>query len=454
MELQFAWRDEFNIGVPEIDRDHQQLFNVINKLYTMREEGKSNQWVCQESIKFFRTHALSHFASEEAYMQTIGYPGLEAHRRIHSSFRENTLPALEAELEKTEYSTEAMDHFLGVCAGWLISHTLTEDLAITGKPVHRWENLLPDEELTAMKKVIIQLVFDMFHLESQLLSDTYGGEEFGKGVYYHLVYGTETGEEKQEVFLVFEDRVLINTVGKVLGIKTNKLDDMLIHAARYTARQFVKQVMEHFPSMDGYELREENLLFYDQFQKHFQQEKMQMGLLFDTGAGYFAFCLIAPHLLRQGIGTPIQQENAMAEVEEYLSQKHRLETGKASQKPKILLVDDSATIRQGMQRLLEADYQVAMADSGVAAIRAITLNRPDLVLLDYEMPVCDGRQTLEMLRSEEAFADIPVIFLTGRRDPDSMIQVMPLRPAGYLLKSSKPDAIKKEIDAFFAKLKA
>ena len=274
-------------------------------------------------------------------MQTIGYPGLEAHRRIHSSFRENTLPALEAELEKTEYSTEAMDHFLGVCAGWLISHTLTEDLAITGKPVHRWENLLPDEELTAMKKVIIQLVFDMFHLESQLLSDTYGGEEFGKGVYYHLVYGTETGEEKQEVFLVFEDRVLINTVGKILGIKTNKLDDMLIHAARYTARQFVKQVMEHFPSMDGYELREENLLFYDQFQKHFQQEKMQMGLLFDTGAGYFAFCLIAPHLLRQGIGTPIQQENAMAEVEEYLSQKHRLETGKASQKPKILLVDDS-----------------------------------------------------------------------------------------------------------------
>ena len=69
------------------------------------------------------------------------------------------------------------------------------------------------------------------------------------------------------------------------------------------------------------------------------------------------------------------------------------------------------------------------------------------------MPVCDGRQTLEMLRSEEAFKDIPVIFLTGRRDTESMIKVMPLRPAGYLLKSSKPDAIKKEIDAFFEKKK-
>ena len=44
--------------------------------------------------------------------------------------------------------------------------------------------------------------------------------------------------------------------------------------------------------------------------------------------------------------------------------------------------------------------------------------RPDMVLLDYEMPVCDGRQTLEMLRSDPAFADLPVVFLTGRGDPD------------------------------------
>lgn len=53
--------------------------------------------------------------------------------------------------------------------------------------------------------------------------------------------------------------------------------------------------------------------------------------------------------------------------------------------------------------MLAGDYSVATVDSGVAAIRSITLNPPELVLLDYEMPICDGRQTLEMLRSEEAF---------------------------------------------------
>ena len=94
-----------------------------------------------------------------------------------------------------------------------------------------------------------------------------------------------------------------------------------------------------------------------------------------------------------------------------------------------------------------------MAESGVAAIRTITLNRPDLILLDYEMPVCDGKQTLEMLRLEKSFADIPVIFLTGRGDPEVVKQLLALKPAGYLLKYLKPAEIKKKIDAFFEKQK-
>ena len=44
-----------------------------------------------------------------------------------------------------------------------------------------------------------------------------------------------------------------------------------------------------------------------------------------------------------------------------------------------------------------------------------------------------------------------MIFLTGRRDTDSMIKVMPLKPACYLIKQSKPEEIKQEIDNFFAK---
>lgn len=452
MDTQFIWKEEFRIGVEVIDREHQRLFKIINKLFSLKGEEANNQWACQEGIKFFKGHAVKHFADEETYMESINYKGLEKHREIHRGFRENTLPALEQELVQTEYAPDAVEHFLGVCAGWLIGHTLTEDLAITGKGVGKWEDLLPDEEISAMKKVVIQLIFNMFQLESHLVSDAYNGEKFGNGVYYHLVYGKNHDEKKQQVFLVFEEKLLINTVGKILGIKTNRLDNMLVHAARYTARQFVSRVMECFPDMDGYELKAEKLLSYEQFQRAIEREKLQVSLLLNTGAGYFSYCVSAPHLLKSGVGTSIGAENAMSEVEKYLMKREKQE--EEAPKKKILLVDDSMMLRESMKQLLDKDYEVAAVDSGVAAIRTITLNRPDLVLLDYEMPVCDGRQTLEMLRSEKAFDNIPVIFLTGRGDPESVKKVMSLRPAGYLLKYLQPEEIKKNIDVFFEKRKA
>ena len=69
------------------------------------------------------------------------------------------------------------------------------------------------------------------------------------------------------------------------------------------------------------------------------------------------------------------------------------------------------------------------------------------------MPVCDGRQTLEMLRSVKEFASLPVVFLTGRSDPESVRKVMALNPTGYLLKYLKPAELKQKIDAFVAAAK-
>lgn len=95
MVAQFEWKDEFNLGVERIDKEHQRLFKIINKLFSFQEEDKNGQWACQEGIKYFRTHTVKHFADEEAYMSEIHYSGLERHRQIHTNFRENTLPALE-----------------------------------------------------------------------------------------------------------------------------------------------------------------------------------------------------------------------------------------------------------------------------------------------------------------------------------------------------------------------
>lgn len=443
MDNQVLWKEEYNIGVDIIDHEHQKLFQMINRLFALRAENKKNPRAYQEGIAFIKEHAMSHFENEELYMKSIGYKGLKMHQRLHRGFREDTLPALEEELLREDYSPSAVDHFLGVCTGWLIGHTLTEDQAITGEKMSKWLGLLPDEEVKAMEMVIVCLIQDMFQLEAKLVSDAYGGERFGKGIYYRLIYDAGDVDKQWEIVLVFEEKLLVNTVGKIMGISSDKLDVMLINASRYVAKQFVWWVMQHFPSFKLYEMKQENLLTYDKFKEVFTKKKPQVSFLFATGAGYFSYCVIAPHLLEEGIGVSIGADNAMAEIERYLIKRER------TIKPKILVVDDSVMIRQGMKNLLSKDYDVNVARSGMAAIRAITLDKPDLVMLDYEMPVCDGMHTLEMLRSEEEYADVPVIFLTGRGDPESVKKVLDLKPEGYMLKYLKPTEIKNRIDEYF-----
>ena len=140
----------------------------------------------------------------------------------------------------------------------------------------------------------------------------------------------------------------------------------------------------------------------------------------------------------------------MVEVQKYLNQ-NKEEKMAAGRKKKLLVVDDSDFMLKAMQSLLGSDYEVITAKSGLSAIRGITLARPDLILLDYEMPVCNGRQVLEMIRSEQELTDIPVIFLTNKVDQESVRQVIALKPEGYLLKSQSTESVKREIDQFFEK---
>lgn len=118
-------------------------------------------------------------------------------------------------------------------------------------------------------------------------------------------------------------------------------------------------------------------------------------------------------------------------------------------KKHILLVDDSGTMLRTIKSWLEDKYRISMANSATAAISFLAVNKPDLVLLDYEMPICSGPQMLEMIRSEIKTESIPVIFLTSRGDKESVERVLSLRPQGYLLKTMSAKDIVTAIDNFF-----
>lgn len=453
-----VWTDDYKIGVDFIDKEHKLLFSTMDKLLRISENEEKSEWACQEGVKYLKNHTMEHFEHEEEYMRSIDYPEYEVHKRLHDNFRYKTLPALEEEMVETEFSTESIRHFLGVCIGWVVAHTQTEDQAIAGKAVSKWVDIPHEQEKDALAQTIIQVVHDICHLNAKLISEQYMGEDFGDVVCCRFEY---QGKQKENwgVTLVFEECLLLQTVGNILKTQYRKVDEMVINVTRYLARQFLDRIRESFPSIDLYELKKECLLTQEQLINLFERSHPSCSLLFDTGTGYFAFSAASTDSLRGKIGASVNSKNALNAIKEYLdSDKNSVKDKEIKEnsvglKKKILVVDDSDFMRGRIVKLLEDDYEMLEANSSLTAIKNLGANRPDLIILDYEMPVCDGRQTLEMIRSEKDTADIPVIFLTGKGDRESIRKVIELKPEKYLLKTMSDDDVKKNIDDFFAKRK-
>jgi len=100
----------------------------------------------------------------------------------------------------------------------------------------------------------------------------------------------------------------------------------------------------------------------------------------------------------------------------------------------ILVVDDNAMVLRNIKGILEDKYSVAVAPSGVHAFMSIGKRVPDLILLDYDMPGMNGKEVLEKLQEDEQLKEIPVVFLTSIDSREIVMELLVLKPAGYLLK--------------------
>lgn len=102
---------------------------------------------------------------------------------------------------------------------------------------------------------------------------------------------------------------------------------------------------------------------------------------------------------------------------------------------KILIVDDHPLFTDGLQALLEAGELtvVGTARDGAAAVAAVRELRPDVVLMDLQMPGCDGLTATRLIKSE--FPAIKVVVLTMNADDQALFETMKNGAAGFLLKN-------------------
>ena len=121
---------------------------------------------------------------------------------------------------------------------------------------------------------------------------------------------------------------------------------------------------------------------------------------------------------------------------------------------RILLIDDSLIQLRTLNMLLQDKYEVFMSTTGYDGISIAKKERPDLILLDYNMPILRGRDAFKKLQEKEETKDIPVIFLTGVDEREEVEEVLRLRPQGYLLKPVENDLLFAKIDKILAEQEA
>lgn len=106
---------------------------------------------------------------------------------------------------------------------------------------------------------------------------------------------------------------------------------------------------------------------------------------------------------------------------------------------KLLLVDDHALFRQSLSVLLAANgYEViGAASNGFAALESARQLRPDLILMDIEMPDCDGVTATRLIKAE--MPDIAIVMLTVSSADEHLFSAIKSGASGYLLKSQSAD---------------
>ena len=118
----------------------------------------------------------------------------------------------------------------------------------------------------------------------------------------------------------------------------------------------------------------------------------------------------------------------------------------------LLIIDDNVSMLEMLRVHLKAAGHVVRAASDAAeGIRAILAEPPELILSDISMPYLDGLELLRVLRSDSMTKRIPVIFLTGNHDDDTLLKACQLGVDDFLTKPIQVENLLSSIDKVLKK---
>jgi CheY-like chemotaxis protein len=121
---------------------------------------------------------------------------------------------------------------------------------------------------------------------------------------------------------------------------------------------------------------------------------------------------------------------------------------------RVLVADDESITRLLIKRLLEREnFEVVEAQNGDEAVVLVTRERPDLVLLDLNMPVMDGYEAIHHLRHDPSLTGLPIIVLTAEDGQTVERRVLTMGADDYMIKPFEGPILLSRVNAVFSRLK-
>lgn len=117
-----------------------------------------------------------------------------------------------------------------------------------------------------------------------------------------------------------------------------------------------------------------------------------------------------------------------------------------------MVVDDNTVNLATVEQELSDRYDIIPMLTGRRAIKYLYRETCDMILLDVQMPIMDGIETLREIRTQENGVDVPVIFLTAKRDAQTVLEGSKLGIVDFITKPFDADDLKMRIDNVFKKL--
>ena len=123
MPKQFEWKEEYSVGIKEIDDQHKQLVATIERLSQAINAGHAKE-ILNDILDTLVQYAVNHFQTEEKYFDQFGYEFSDEHKKLHSEFKEKVSDfILKAKSDQIKVSFDLID-FL---EDWLLDHLVSAD---------------------------------------------------------------------------------------------------------------------------------------------------------------------------------------------------------------------------------------------------------------------------------------------------------------------------------------